>query len=74
VSIAEVRVALEGPVAGLVGYHRLFEWAEAAPVRYVITPPYEADAACKGEFCGQRIAHQQIVASLTSEFRCHGSK
>jgi hypothetical protein len=44
--LAEVGVALEGPVAGLARYHRPQVWAEAAPVRYVIAPQYQTDAAC----------------------------
>ncbi|HEY7021446.1 MAG TPA: hypothetical protein VH349_10045 [Ktedonobacterales bacterium] len=44
--LAEVGVALEGPIAGLVGYHRPYEWAEAAQVRYVVATQYQVDAAC----------------------------
>ena len=43
--LAEVGVALEGPVAGLVGYHRPCERAEAASARYVIAPQYHAGTA-----------------------------
>jgi hypothetical protein len=43
--VAELGVTLEGPVAGLVGYHRPHAWGEPAPVRYMIAPRYEAGAA-----------------------------
>jgi hypothetical protein len=44
--LTEVGVVLEGPVADLVGYHRPYEWGEAAPVRFVLAPQYQVDAAC----------------------------
>jgi hypothetical protein len=44
--LAEVGVALEGPVAGLEGYHRPYQWGETAPVCFVIAPQYQPDTAC----------------------------
>jgi hypothetical protein len=43
-ALAETAVALDGPVARLVGYYRPYEWAEPAPVRFVIAPQYQAGA------------------------------
>jgi hypothetical protein len=78
--LAEVSVALEGPVAGLVGYHRPYVWGEAAPVRFVIAPLYQPDAACaatpmtqaetaallmKASFAQRRVTyHQQWQAAI----------
>jgi hypothetical protein len=86
--LAEVGVALEGPVAGLVGYHRPYEWGEATPVRFVIAPQYQAGAACavtpltqaetaallmKASFAQRRVDyHQQWQAAVRVAAQTHG--
>jgi len=78
--LAEVGVALEGPVAGLAGYYRPRIWASAAPVCYVIAPQYQADAVgavtlltqaetaallMKASFAQRRVTyHQQWQAAV----------
>jgi hypothetical protein len=72
--LAKEGVELEGPVAGLTEYYRPREWAEPAPVRYVIAPQYhpgattamrpltQAETAAllmKASFAQRRIQYQQ---------------
>jgi hypothetical protein len=45
-ALAEIGVMPEGPVARLHGYYRPHTWAEPAPVRFVVAPRYQPDAAC----------------------------
>jgi hypothetical protein len=86
--LAEVGVSLEGPVAGLVEYYRPHIWGDAAPVRYVIAPQCQRDAACaltplaqaevaallmKASFFQRRVDfHQQWQAAIQTAAQTRG--